>query len=104
MVPVPKIEFLKPWERVSPNQADAFLRELERELSPGHPLHGVRPIPLGHSCAADDVLFEMGDGRVVQVHLTFSHRAEETPWPVHSVYSSADEWVQLVMLHERGWA
>jgi hypothetical protein len=91
------IEFLEPWQRFVPGQADAFLGELEQELSPGHPLHGVNLIPLGHSGAADDALFQMEDGRVVQVHLTFSPRTEEQPSPRHRIYSNADEWVQQVM-------
>ena len=95
-----RIEFLEPWERFAPGEANAFLLELERELSHGHPLHGAKLVPLGHSGAADDALFEMGEGRVVQVHLTFSLRAEQPPFPRHRIYSTTDEWVQQVMLPE----
>jgi hypothetical protein len=93
-----RIQFLEPWEDFVPGQADEFLLELRRELSPSHPLYGLKLLPLGHSGAADDVLFETEDGRIVQVHLTLSQRAEQPPWPRHGIYSNADEWVQQVMV------
>jgi hypothetical protein len=92
------MEFQEPWCQFVPGQADAFLQELERELSPEHPLHGVKLIPLGHSGAADDALFEMGDGRLVQVHLTFSARTEQPALPFYRIYANADDWVRQVML------
>jgi hypothetical protein len=92
-----RIEFLEPWCDFVPGQGDAFLDELRRELSPGHALEELKLIPLGHSSAADDALFGTEDGRVFQVHLTLSHRAEEPPLPRCLAYSSADEWVKEVM-------
>ena len=94
----PRIEFLEPWCDFVPGQADAFLRELLSELSVGHPLNGLQLSPLGHSGAADDALFEMEDGRVVQVHLTLSSRPEQLPLPRYRIYSNAVEWAQQVML------
>jgi hypothetical protein len=93
-----RIEFLGPWYDFIPGQGDFFLEELRRELSPGHLLEGLKLVPLGHSLAADDALFEAENGRVFQVHLTFSHRTEQPPLPRCRVYSNADEWVQQVML------
>ena len=61
------IEFLEPWEPFTSEQAHVFLHELEIELASGHGLHGVRLTALGHSGAADDALFQMEDGGVVQV-------------------------------------
>jgi hypothetical protein len=93
-----KIEFLAPWSEFVPGQGDAFLHELKRELSPGHPLEELELVPLGHSSAADEVLFETQDGRVFQVHLTFSRRTEQRPLPRCRAYSDAAQWVQQVML------
>ena len=85
------VEFKEPWQRFVPGQAEAFLRELETELMPGHALHGVALTALGHSAAADDALFQIGDNRVVEVHLTWSQHAEQPPchdtecsqtWPI----------------------
>lgn len=95
---VSKIQFLDPWCEFIPGQGEVFLEELKRELSPGHPLYGTELLPLGHSGAADDALFGAEDGRVFQVHLTLSRRAEQPPVPRTRVYVNADEWVQQVML------
>ena len=91
---------MEPWERCGPWQADAFLLELSTEVSHDHPLHDVELYPLGHSRAADDVLFATRDGRVVEVHLTWSHHAEKPPWPMHRFYLTVDEWIERVMLSE----
>ncbi len=92
-----KIDFIEPWRDFVPGQGEAFMCELRRELSPGHPLEGLELSPLGHSDASDDALFEAQDGRVFQVHLTHSHHVEPIPFPRYRVYTSADEWVQSVM-------
>jgi len=93
-----RIEFVEPWCDFLPGQGDTFLQELKRELSISHPLEGLGLVPLGHSGAADDALFEAEDGRVFQVHLTFSRRTEQPPLPRCRAYSDADEWVLEVML------
>jgi hypothetical protein len=93
-----RIEFLEPWHDFVPGQGNAFLQELKRELCPGHPLEGLDLVPLGHSGAADDALFEAEDGRVFQVHLTFGRDIEQPPIPHCRAYPSADEWVRQVML------
>ena len=45
-VPNTRIEFLEPWGEFVPGQGEAFLQELKRELSPGHPLEGMALVPL----------------------------------------------------------
>jgi len=92
------IQFLDPWCDFVPGQADAFLHELKSELAPGHPLYGLSLVPLGHSGASDDTLFEAGDGRIIQVHLTLSSRAEKIPLPRFRVYANVAEWIRTVML------
>lgn len=98
---LPKIDFLQPWESVGPDQADAFLSELSRELSPGHPLHDFELKAFGHSRAADDVLFATDDGRVVEVQITWTGRPEQPPWPMHRLYLTVDKWIEQVMPSER---
>lgn len=100
LVATPRIELLEPWEEVHLGQADAFLLELAREISRGHPLSDVPLDPLGRSRVADDALFAMHDGRVVEVHLTWSHKAERPPWPAHKFYANVDEWIAQSMLPE----
>lgn len=91
---------MEPWGEFRSGQADAFLLKLSREVSPGNPLRDVQLEPLGHSCAADDALFATNDGRFGQVHLTWSRRLEQPPWPRHRYYSSMNEWIEQTMLPE----
>ena len=92
------IDFLEPWCQFVPGQADAFLCELKGELAPDHPLYTMQLHPLGHSGASDDAIFEAADGRVFQVHMTFSGRAEKTPLPRFRAYANTPEWIQTVMV------
>jgi hypothetical protein len=93
-----QIQFLEPWYEFLPGQGEAFLEELKGELSPGHLLESLEVVPLGHSGAADDAIFEAQDSRIFQVHLTFRRRAERPPLPHTRVYENADDWVRQVML------
>jgi len=93
-------QFLEPWEQLPPDRAAAFEAELQRELSPGHPLHGVTLAALACSHRADDVLFRLDDERVADVHLTLSRKTERPPWPSHDIYASLDVWREQVMLPE----
>ena len=90
--------FLEPWEQLPPDRAAALEAELQRELSPGHPLHGVTLSALACSHRADDVLFRLDDDRVADVHLTLSRKTERPPWPSHDIYPSLDAWREQVML------
>jgi len=90
--------FLEPWRALSDEQADALLRELQIELSPGHSLHGSQLAAIARSRLADDVLFRLQDGRVAEVHLTWRRSLECLPWPKHRMYKSLEEWAQQVMV------
>ncbi|MGK5639196.1 hypothetical protein ACSNOK_12950 [Streptomyces sp. URMC 126] len=61
----------------------AFERELRRELSPGHPLHGAEVVAVAVCEGCDDVLFEVANGPFpwAVVHLTWTGREERAPWP-----------------------
>jgi hypothetical protein len=95
--------FLEPWRALPPERAEALLRELQIELSPGHPLHGIQLAGIAVSRHADDVLFRLQDGRVAQVHLTWRRGVEKNPWPSHRIYASFEEWAQQVMVPDREW-
>jgi len=92
------VEWLEPWYSVSDNPAQvaALQRELARELSAGHPLHGLPVRTLARRQDRDDVLFavEDGSGRVAVVHLTWTRNPpEQPPWPGTVVYLSFEAWV-----------
>jgi hypothetical protein len=92
------MEWLAPWYSIAniPDQMAGMERELRRELSAGHPLHGLPVRALGRRQDCDDVLFalEDGTGRVAVVHLTWTQSPpERPPWPATTVYPSFEGWV-----------
>ena len=95
--------FLEPWRALPPERAEALLREVQIELSPGHPLYGADLTAIAVSRLADDVLFRLDDGRVAGVHLTWRRSAEQNPWPNHRIYPSIEEWAQQVMIPDHEW-
>jgi hypothetical protein len=95
-----RVTFLEPWERLSSDQAESLNRELATELPLGHPLCQVALRAIARSGRADDALFEMNDGHVVVVHLTWLGACERLPFPLHRVYDSIDQWTREVMLAE----
>ena len=62
---------------------DRLAPELETELHPEHPLHGVPLWPIAHDVAYDDVIFQYVDdpARFVEVHLTWSGHSEAEGCP-----------------------
>jgi hypothetical protein len=94
---------LEPWRALPPERAQALLREVQIELSPGHPLYGADLTAIAVSRLADDVLFLLDDGRVANVHLTWSRGAEQNPWPSHRIYASFEEWAKQVMIPDHEW-
>ncbi|TRW95232.1 hypothetical protein FNJ84_16960 [Paracoccus sp. M683] len=74
-----------------PSERESLTKELKRELSPAHILHGVDLVAIGRKARRDDVLFRLHDGRVAQVHLTW--RPETDPiWPFTVIYADFEDW------------
>lgn len=98
------MEWLDPWWSPA-NQGEqfyeAFRKQLEREVPPGHCMYGL-PVKLLARGNGDDALFQIldGSGRVADVHLTWSKSQERLPWPCAMIYQSLEEWVEKVMLPE----
>jgi hypothetical protein len=98
------IEWLEPWvpiERLA--EREAIQTELHSELSASHPLFGLSVVALARRYDQDDVLFELADSRVAEVHLTWSRKPERDPrWPRTRIFASAAVWAAEKMrpLHE----
>ena len=88
-------EFLLPWYR---DERPEVLLELQRELSPGHALHGKALKILARCGASDDYLFAADDGTglLAKVHLTWSQRPETPPWPKAEMFSSVSAWMEAM--------
>jgi hypothetical protein len=70
-------------------------RELQRELSAGHPLFDVGVKTLARRQDCDDVLFALQDGteRVAVVHLTWTQSPpERPPWPGTTLFPNLETW------------
>jgi hypothetical protein len=84
------------WWPIDAATAAAFEAELQREMSPGHPLFGLPLRAIGQGGNGDDVLFTVADGseRVAAVHLTWARAAECPPWPGSELYEGFAAWAE----------
>lgn len=83
-----------PWEPVSGPSAARLEAELALELSPAHPLYGVRASALGKCTDSDDVLFSLVNGPALfaVVHLTWRGQAEpDVVFPETTFFKTAQE-------------
>jgi hypothetical protein len=72
-------EWLEPWYRLdNDGQRLSLEQELERELSERHVLWKEAVTTIARRADQDDVLVRMPDGRVAEVHLTWSRRTERS--------------------------
>lgn len=89
-----------PWgfEPIDESHARDLEAELQRELAPEHPMHGVSLEAIGRRVANDDVVFAVhGSEAIALVHLTWSGHAEPAAYPRSSSYSSFDAFVNAEM-------
>jgi hypothetical protein len=66
-------------------------------------LFGLSVVALARRYDRDDVLFELADGRVAEVHLTWTGKPERDPcWPETTIFGSCALWIEERMkpLHE----
>lgn len=94
------VDWPEPWWPTADQDAgfhDTFHRQLQRELSAEHPLHGL-PVQLLARGDGDDALFLIADGsaRVAQVHLTWSNCRQTLPWPLTRIHESLQDWLRSV--------
>jgi hypothetical protein len=80
-----------------PEHCRIFAEELASEMGVGHVLEGVSAIPIARADGSDDYLFQLEDGRVAWVHLTFANRPERPPWPGTQVFESLAAWRKAVI-------
>ncbi|GGX22657.1 hypothetical protein [Undibacterium macrobrachii] len=94
--------WLDPWwstENHSPEFHQIFLKQLHLELPPDHALFGI-PVRLIARGDSDDALFQFldGSGKVAVVHLTWAKSQERLPWPVTTVFSNMQEFIEKRMV------
>jgi hypothetical protein len=68
--------------------------ELHAELCASHPLFRLSVVALARRLDRDDVLFGFADGRIAEVHLTWSRKQELDPrWPMTTIFAPGDAWI-----------
>jgi hypothetical protein len=85
------MDWIEPWQLLDQAaHVASFEAELNREVSPGHPLYGLCLRAVGRRPDRDDALFaiEDGSGRVAQVNLTWLGAEERLPCPVVRIYNN----------------
>ncbi len=65
--------------------------EMTREMPKGHQLFQQGLRLLGRSHEEDVFLFELGEGRVARVHLTWKQEVDPA-WPLTRIYSTFNDW------------
>jgi hypothetical protein len=92
---------LEPWHETSAEQSAALNFQLQRELSSGHVLYGLKVKAVAKSKMRDDVLFEVigHEKPLILVHLTWSKTSSDDPrWPQAQFFGSWDDWVRETLL------
>jgi histidinol phosphatase-like PHP family hydrolase len=91
------IEWIEPWEEIG-ELGEAFSKELQKEVAPGHQLHGIPAEAIGHRIDCDNAVFRLEDDVVAVVHLTWSRKQEpNSDYPRTEVYASIDDFVDKRM-------
>lgn len=85
------MEIKHPYSKISDTDKEFFLEELNREITDGHRLFGLEVTPIAKNVQNDDILFQLSDGRLAVVHLTWSGRKErDSNFPWSKVYDSLE--------------
>lgn len=82
------------WMAVSGELQSRLGRELVAEVPLSHRLYGQRAIATAKCAGCDDVIFRLDSGWAL-VHLTWTQRAEQLPWPTTFV---TETWREIVRL------
>lgn len=97
-----EIESVSPWQALEKGASSglAFEEELQKELSPNHPLYGQIVVAIARHLGRDDVLFrvEAKLKRYAVVHLTWSGKHEPWPtFPATKFFDSIDDFAEKCM-------
>ncbi|SDH01268.1 hypothetical protein SAMN05216338_1004283 [Bradyrhizobium sp. Rc2d] len=82
-----------PWYAViDKHVCKAWEDELRKEIGPEHPLWNCGLRLIARRDDRDDAIFLVGDGRVAEVHLTWSGKPERSPWPRTAIFANMGQW------------
>ncbi|MBL8234213.1 MAG: hypothetical protein JNL98_37300 [Bryobacterales bacterium] len=93
--------YFQPWIALAadPDAAIGLTRELEREMRADDPLRRLHPLCIARSTIGDDALFQLNDGSVASVHLTYTPKPpERRGWPERQIFHSLTDWMLREMI------
>lgn len=92
------MDWLEPWYALV-DPREGLAGQLAVEISNGHVLWGETVSTIARRCDTDDVLFQLSDGRVAEVHLTWKAAPETDPrWPATAIFNSIEDWRRESMI------
>lgn len=99
LFPGDEIKFLSPWMKIE--SKGNLERELAKETSIGHQLYGKEVKAIAKREDNDDVLFEIGEGKMAVVHLTWKGKKESSPnYPLTKTFKHWTEVYEKVIVKD----
>ncbi|WP_051380646.1 hypothetical protein [Bradyrhizobium sp. WSM1743] len=84
---------IEPWRQIIDERERLLLEEeLRKEIGDRHPLAALPIKVQARRDDRDDVLVSLEDGRVAEVHLTWSGKEADPSWPRTVIFESMDKW------------
>jgi hypothetical protein len=97
---ISRVEWKTPWRPLDPGtEMPSVQKQLEREITSEHPLHGKKVIAIARRCDSDDVLVRVGDGTYANVHLVWGDpgsAGDPAMHPTFSVHGSLEAFVSAM--------
>jgi hypothetical protein len=90
-----------PWYAVDDEAVRrAWEEELRKEIGPKHPLWNVGMQLVARRDDRDAAVFRLDDGRIAEVHVTWTGTAERDPWPRTAIFANVDHWRAAWLLRD----
>jgi len=87
------MEFIEPWTAIAESINSTFVNELQQELPADSMLYGRKVKAIAQRIDCDDVLFILDDShQLAVVHLTWSGKSEQHPWPLTELFHDEHEF------------
>lgn len=83
-------------------EKDSFVNEAYREITQGHPMHGIKLAVLAKSEITDDVLFCTEYGQFVVIHLTYCEN-NTSVFPKYKILDTHQELRTYLETKSKEW-
>lgn len=90
------------WCVPNPQVRESLEKQLQRELTPAHPLAGRSMTVLVRALGTDDAAFLTDDGVVALVHLTYNPPDPDGCWPFATMFPDVSALLQHLAQADEG--